>query len=103
MDAARVANHKVFLYHSTAVAHTLKGNVDYSEPWLSFLARKFEQPAEELEDVGFILRHSIPKLSMGSSCELLMAPPGHPLTLHNQAYHLICIWQSLQRCAPLQP
>ena len=68
VDAARVANHKVYLYHSTAVAHTLKGNVDYSEPWFSFLARKFQEPADVLEDVGFVLRHTNPQQGMETAC-----------------------------------
>lgn len=68
VDAARVANHKVLLYHSTAVARTLQGNVDYSEPWQSFLARKSGEQPDTLEDIGFVVRHATPQATMGSAC-----------------------------------
>ena len=67
VDAARVANHQVFLYHSSAVAHTLRGNVDYSEPWHDFLARKSGESPDSLEDVGFVERHTTPQANMGSA------------------------------------
>ena len=72
VDAARVANHKVLLYHSTAVAQTLQGNVDYSEPWQSFLARKSGEQPDTLEDVGFVVRQTTSQATMGSACKHLL-------------------------------
>ncbi len=60
VDAARVAGHKVHLYHSHAVAQTLRGNVDHCEAWQDFLARKSGQKVEDLEETGFIVRGASP-------------------------------------------
>ena len=84
VDAARVANHQVFLYHSSAVAHTLRGNVDYSEPWHDFLARKSGEPPDSLEDVGFVERHTTPQANMGSAS--MPCKPAHkPASLMHDA------------------
>ena len=58
VDTARVAGHKVYLYHSHAVAHTLRGNVDYHESWQKFLARKSGEKAETLDDTGYVARNA---------------------------------------------
>lgn len=60
VDAARVAGHKVHLYHSYAVAQTLRGNVDHCEAWQDFLARKSGQKVEDLEETGFMVRGASP-------------------------------------------
>jgi len=60
VDAARVAGHKVHLYHSDAAAQTLRGNVDHCEAWQDFLARKSGQKVEDLEETGFIVRGASP-------------------------------------------
>lgn len=60
MDAARVAGHKVHLYHSHAVAHTLRGNVDHHEAWQDFLARKSGRYVEDLDDTGYVVRGASP-------------------------------------------
>jgi hypothetical protein len=60
VDAARVAGHKVHLYHSHAVAQTLRGNVDHCEAWQDFLARKSGQKVEDLEETGYIVRGASP-------------------------------------------
>lgn len=70
VDAARVAGHKVHLYHSHAVAHTLQGNVDHHEAWKSFLARKSCESVEELEDTGYAPSLASPAASKSSGMKL---------------------------------
>lgn len=60
VDAARVAGHKVHLYHSHGVARTLQGNVDHHEAWIAFLARKSGEALEDLEDTGLMPREPSP-------------------------------------------
>ena len=66
VDAARIAGHKVHLYHSHAVAQTLQGNVDHHEAWQTFLARKSGKSVQDLEDSGFALRMASPAASRSS-------------------------------------
>ena len=73
VDAARIAGHKVHLYHSHAVAHTLQGNVDHHEAWQTFLARKSGKNVADLEDSGYTLRLISPTASRSSgrlSCQV---------------------------------
>ena len=76
VDASRIAGHKVHLYHSHAVAQTLKGNVDHHEAWQDFLARKSGQKVEELQDTGYMARGGSPT-STSSGQYLLLANRHH--------------------------
>ena len=66
VDAARIAGHKVHLYHSHSVAQTLQGNVDHHEAWHAFLARKSGESVLALEDTGYMPRGASPIASKSS-------------------------------------
>ncbi|DBB10751.1 TPA: hypothetical protein ACH3X3_007239 [Trebouxia sp. C0006] len=79
VDAARVAGHKVHLYHSDAAAQTLRGNVDHCEAWQDFLARKSGQKVEDLEETGFIVRGASPTSKpSGAPTAPRRVPHSHP-------------------------
>ncbi|KAL0031516.1 hypothetical protein WJX77_004620 [Trebouxia sp. C0004] len=79
VDAARVAGHKVHLYHSHAVAQTLRGNVDHCEAWQDFLARKSGQKVEDLEETGYVVRGASPiSKSPGTPPVPRRVPHSHP-------------------------
>ncbi|KAL3152433.1 hypothetical protein ABBQ32_001483 [Trebouxia sp. C0010 RCD-2024] len=80
VDAARVAGHKVHLYHSQAVAQTLQGNVDHHEAWLTFLARKSGEAVEDLEHTGLMPRGPSPAAfkSAGTPALHRRVPHSHP-------------------------
>lgn len=79
VDAARVAGHKVHLYHSHAAAQTLRGNVDHCEAWHEFLARKSGQKVEDLEETGFVVRGASPTTKpSGTPTVPRRIPHSHP-------------------------
>lgn len=77
VDAARIAGHKVHLYHSHSVAHTLQGNVDHHEAWHAFLARKSGQSVEDLEDTGFTPRGMSPVAFQSAGVHLALSLISH--------------------------
>lgn len=77
VDAARIAGHKVHLYHSHSVAHTLQGNVDHHEAWHAFLARKSGESVEDLEDTGFMPRGVSPVAFQSAGAHLALSLISH--------------------------
>ena len=99
VDAARIAGHKVHLYHSHSVAQTLQGNVDHHEAWHAFLARKSGESAENLEDTGFLPRGTSPIGSKSSGICLAVKLTSHQwghlhATSHFPIFFLFlaCMW-----------
>ena len=102
VDAARIAGHKVHLYHSHSVAQTLQGNVDHHEAWHAFLARKSGESVEDLEDTGYMVRGASPIASKSSGvprCTAHQAWMGacvpHHVSHSTCAFRflpLVCIW-----------
>ena len=90
VDAARVAGHKVHLFHSHAAAQTLRGNVDHCEAWHEFLARKSGQKVEDLEETGFVVRGASPTTK----------PSGVHLCAQSQA---CSIFANMPLCLHFQP
>ena len=84
VDAARIAGHKVHLYHSQSVAQTLQGNVDHHEAWHAFLARKSGESAEDLKDTGYVPRGTSPVAPKSSGIRLAVK-----LTSYGSARHIL--------------
>lgn len=80
VDAARIAGHKVHLYHSHSVAHTLQGNVDHHEAWHAFLARKSGDSVEDLEDTGFTPRGMSPVAFKSAGAHLALSLISHDVS-----------------------